>query len=174
MAIDPNDYYGTLTEAVTYFEDRLHETDFLSKSSEMQEKALLAATRDIDALVFSGYKTPVYTLLQSNPDATDDEIAAADATQALQFPRDGDVAVPEQIKIATWEIAHERLRGRDPSIEKENLVLTSDGAGSTRFSMDRTGPAPAWLRNGVVSFVAWRYLMPYLDDNNTFEVRRSS
>jgi len=174
MAIDPASYYGTLAESIAYFTDRLHETDFLSKSSDMQERALLAATRNIDALSFSGYKTHVYDLLLANPDATDEEIAAADATQALQFPRDGDVEVPEAIKIATWEVAHELLRGRDPQMETENLVLTSDGAGSTRTSMDRSGPAPAWLRNGIVSFVGWRYLMPYLDDNNTFDVRRTT
>jgi hypothetical protein len=172
MPIDEDTYYSTVAAADAYFANRLHEYDWSASSSENREKALLAATQDIDALVFAGLKTPAYDLLVADPDATDAELQAAADTQLLEFPRDGESDVPEAILIATYEIAHERLRGRDPAMELENLVLTSDGIGSTRLTSDRSQMPPPHLSNGIVSWIAWRYLKPYLEVANYFAVKR--
>lgn len=176
MAIDPASYYGDLADAVTYFEDALHETDFLGASDADKEKALLAATRAIDALKFRGHKAPVYDAYQAadalGRDPTAAEIAAADALQDLQFPRDDQDEVPTAIQYATWEEAHSLLSGRDPALERENLPLSSYGAGSTRVSVDTSRPSPEHLAHGITSYRAWRYLMPYLDNNNSFDVSR--
>lgn len=176
MAISPNDYYGELSDAVTYFEDALHETDFLGASDADKEKALLAATRAIDALKFRGHKSTVYDAYQAadalGRDPTAEEIATADALQALQFPRDDQADVPAAIQYAAWEEAHSLLAGRDPALERENLPLSSYGSGSTRVSVDTSRPSPEHIAHGITSFRAWRYLLPYLDNNNNFDVSR--
>jgi hypothetical protein len=170
--IDPADYYGTLSDANDYFEDRLHETDWGNHSDTRKEQALLAATRDVDALVYAGYKTTVFDLLESNPDATEEEIAAADAAQALKFPRDGSDTTPAEIEVATYEIAHERLRGRDPAIEIENLRITTQGSGPSSLTFATSQLPPVHIENGIVSWVAWRYLQPFLAKISSFSVFR--
>ena len=175
MAIDPDTFYGTVALGDTYFGESLHETDWSTATSDRKERALLAATKSVDALVYAGYKTPVYDLLVADPDATDEEIEAAAATQLLEFPRDGSDTVPDDILFAVYEIARELLRGRDPQQEFENLWIGSEGAGSTRASYDRAGMLPIrHLSNGIVSFYAWRFLQPYLENQNSFDVRRVS
>lgn len=170
MAIDPNSYYGTVADADTYFANRLHETDWAIATPENKEKALLAATGDIERLSFVGVKSTVFDLLEENPTPTDAELKAAYDAQLLEWPRDDGDTVPLNVEYACYEIAHERLKGRDPMVEIENLGLTSDGVGSTRVSRDVQGPT--YLANGIVSFLAWRFLLPLLDDNNRFDFQR--
>jgi len=126
----------------------------------------------VDRLNYEGHKTSVFDLLAANPDATQDEIDAADATQPLKFPRNGK-PIPSEFLYAVYEIAHERLRGRDPDVEQENLRITSGGVGSTRSSLHTGGGSNAHLANGIVSFTAWRYLLPYLASNNSFDIERA-
>lgn len=169
--------YGSVAEGDTYFSTRLNAMDWAGQPTEKKDAALLAASRSIEALgragKFAGYKTPVYNLLQTNPNATAAEIAAADATQELSFPRNGDVAVPETVLVAVYEEAHERLRGRDPALEVENFVITSDGAGSTRMSYDRTGRPPRHLAHGLCSFIAWQNLFEHLGEMEAFRIERT-
>lgn len=172
MAIDSDTYYGTVELATTYFENRLHQTDWATATAEDKERALLAATRDVDRLRYAGYKTTVFDLLEADPDATQEEIDAADAEQALKFPRDGN-DIPDEFLYAVYEIAHERLRGRDPDVEQENLRIASGGVGSTRSSLNTAGAASQHLANGIVSFTAWRYLLPLLASNNYFDIERA-
>lgn len=171
MPIDPSTYYGSVALATAYFDNRLHQTDWSVATAEDKERALLAATRDVDRLSYAGYKTTVFDLLEANPDATQDEIDAADEAQPLKFPRDGK-DIPETFLMAVYEIAHERLRGRDPDVEQENLRISSGGVGSTRSSLNTAGGANAHLANGIVSFTAWRYLLPLLASNNSFDIER--
>ena len=172
MAIDPDTYYSTVEDATDYFDNRLHQTDWSTATAEDKERALLAATRDVDRLSYAGYKTAVFELLEADPDATQEEIDAADATQPLKFPRDGN-DIPETFLFAVYEIAHERLRGRDPDVEQENLRISSGGVGSTRSSLNTNGAANTHLSNGIVSFTAWRYLLPLLASNNSFNIERA-
>jgi hypothetical protein len=165
--------YGNVANADEYFSHKMQQLDDWSfQPSEAKQKALYEATQSIDRLLFSGYKTPVFNLLASNPKATLDEIKAADETQALQFPRDGSEDIPEEILIAVYEEAASLLSGRNPQQELEALALNSDGAGSTRFSMDRTHKPIRHLVNGITSYFAWVRIMPFLADVSTFDVRR--
>ena len=70
-------YYGDITEANDYFNNRLHEEAWSSTPAADRPKALWAATLIIDALNFKVAKNAVYTLLQSNPSAADADIRAA-------------------------------------------------------------------------------------------------
>lgn len=172
MTISATDIYGSVAEGDAYFADRLHSEDWTTATSDNKLRALLAATRDIDLLLYSGVKNPVYDLITENPRATVAEIAAADATQLHEFPRNGDATVPKDIEYATYEIAIERLSGRNPDCELGNLELTSDGSGSTRLTYDRLSMPMQHKTSGIISFTAWRMLQPYLDMNNTFVVTR--
>jgi hypothetical protein len=78
-----------------------------------------------------------HDLLFSKPPAVDadpdtEDIRAAEAEQALEFPRGEDTEVSEAIRIACYEIAHSLLDGKDPEIELENLGMVSQGYESVR------------------------------------------
>jgi len=147
VAIDDSRFYGTVAEADTYFAERLHNSAWTAATTDDKEKALLQATRSIDCLKFEGEKT--------------------DDAQLLQFPRDPDVTVPDDVAYAAFEEAYEILSGRRADVEFCNLQSTSGGSGNTRFTSDHSCP-PENVANLILSASAWRYLRKYLDDNNTF------
>lgn len=177
------DYYGKqpgdtpaerLAEATSYFAQRLHETAWSEASDSDREKALIAARGIIDALNYKGHKAAVYTLLQSNPAATQEQIRAADATQPLEFPRGADTAVPDVIRIAGYEIGYALLDGKDPELELENLAVDAMGYGSVKTSYSRTGLPIEHIINMVPSSVAWRLLKPFLRDSDALKLSRLS
>lgn len=167
-------YYGTLVEANQYFDNRLHERAWYGAKPADRPKALIAATRIIDALNFKGYKHTVYELLQSNPYATDDEIRTQEAAQALEFPRGADTEVPEAIRIACYELAHSLLDGRDPELELENLGISSQGYESVRTTYARNQVPIEHIVNGVPNAMAWRLIRPFLRDEDAIRLSRVS
>lgn len=156
--------YVTRPEAQAYFDDRLHEIAWTRSSIPDRNKSLLAATRIIDRLNFKGYKKPVYDLLVASPCATREEIASANESQELEFPRDTDTTTPPEIKIACYEIAYALLDGIDPDLELENLGVISQGYASVRTTYSRSHNPVEHLNAGVPSATAWRYLKPFLRD----------
>lgn len=173
MAIN-NEIYGTMSEATDYFALRLHSPAWLRSNVANRPKALWAATMVIDALNFKGHKSPVYTLLEDDADATSDEIREAEATQALEFPRGADTVVPEQIRWASYEIAYALLDGKDPELELENLGITSQGYASVRTTYSRNQVPIEHIINGVPSPQAWRWLSPFLRDDDAIKLSRVS
>lgn len=144
--------YGTLLSALEYFSKRLHSRPWDQATVEDKNKALIAATRIIDALNFKGQKT--------------------DLDQHHEFPRDGDTVVPAAIEQATYEIAISLLDGRDPDMELESLGISSQGIESVRTTYNRTKPPIEHLINGVPSSQAWRLLRPFLRDENSITLIR--
>lgn len=167
-------YYGTVAEAIDYFANRLHTTAWDNADVTDRPKALLAATRIIDTLNFKGDKSAVWVLLQSNADATAADKRAADATQALQFPRDDDTDVPEDIRIACYEIAYALLDNKDPEIELENLRVNTESYGGTKTIYGHDSTYVEHLINMIPSALAWRTLRPYLRDENAVSLIRVS
>lgn len=167
-------YYGTLVEANDYFDNRLHEHAWYGARTTDRPKALIAATRIIDALNFKGYKNPVYELLDADPEATDEEIRAAEASQVLEFPRGPDTEAPEDIRIACYEIAHALLDDKDPDLELENLQVVSQGYESVRTTFSRSQIPIEHLINMVPSASAWRKLRPFLRDEDAIKIARIS
>ncbi len=166
MAISTS-YYGSVTEANTYFGSRLHELAWSQNDASNREKALLAATRVIDSLRFAGDKL--------------------DEDQELEFPRDlangsevetvddEEVTVaPEAVRVACYELAYSLLDGRDPEAELDVLAITSQGYLSARTTYSRDQVPAEHLINGVPCLPAWRLLKPYLKDCKTVTVRRVS
>lgn len=167
-------YYGTLAEANDYFANRLHADAWLNADVTDRPKALIAATRIIDTLNFQGDKAAVWQLDQANPAATDDDERAADASQALQFPRDSDTDVPDDIKIACFEIAFSLLDDKDPEIELENLRVLTESYGGTKTIYGPDLTYVEHLINMIPSAMAWRILRPYLRDENQIRLARIS
>jgi len=171
------EYYGTIEEANEYFENRLHEEAWSDASSAEQRKALIKSTQIIDGLNFKGDKAAVHAVMYNDDgelidDVTNEEIRDAEWSQDLEFPRGTDEEVPDQIKIASWEIAHALLDGVDPDLELENLGVVSQGIASVRTTYNRNHTQIEHLMNGIPSAAAWRYLRPFLRDGDTIKLSR--
>ena len=146
--------YSTIAEAETYFETRLHATGWDEYNLTQQTAALVTATRLIDRLNFRGSKY--------------------DADQENEFPRGIDTTVPEDIKIACQEIAFEMLVNElDPDIELENLAIVSEGFANIRDTRNKDF-AHEHLNAGIPSARAWKFLRPYLRDDKSFKISRTS
>ena len=167
-------FYGSVSEATDYFSYRLHSPAWLRSSVADRPKALWAATMILDALNYKGHKHPVYTLLTANEDATDEEIRTAEASQALEFPRGADTTVPLDVRKASYEIAYALLNGKDPEMELENLGITSQGYASVRTTYARNQVPIEHIINGVPSPQAWRWLKPFLRDDDAIKLSRVS
>ena len=120
MAIDTT-YYGDVDEANAYFAARLHSQPWEEADPGEKPKAILAARRLIDNLNFKGDKHTVWLFRQETPPPWRDPYTdlpnrqsmqryleaerAANASQELEFPRGSDTVVPENIRIAEYELA---------------------------------------------------------------------
>jgi hypothetical protein len=166
--------YGTLFEATEYFTNRLHETAWTNANGADRGKALIAARAVIDALNYKGDKASVYALLAANPTATAEQIRATEASQALEFPRGADTAVPEAVRVAQYEIAYALLDGKDPEIELENLAVTAMSYGAAKTNYERSQLPIEHIVNLVPSSVAWRLLKPFLRDSDALRLSRMS
>jgi len=94
--------YRSIADADAYFSDQLYATDWTGATDEDKAKALLAGSRAVDSLKYSGVKrslweamiadggdsTQTSKYILANTELTDLEIAAAEADQLKQFPRD--------------------------------------------------------------------------------------
>ena len=172
-------YYGTLTEANTYFDERLHATAWTDASAADKPKALNQARISIDNLNFQGVKTAVYDVLYDstgnlvNPKPAETTIIAADVTQPLEFPRGSDDGVPEQIKQAQWEIAIMILDGADPDSEFETLRVKRQGYSSVRTTYADDDASVEHIVYGIVSPTGWRLLKPFLLFQNSIRHSRA-
>lgn len=145
--------YATEAEAMTYFEGRLNTDPWDNASSSDRNKALIMATRLMDRLNYAGAKT--------------------DSAQTLQFPRGGDVDIPDDIIVANCECALALLDGVDPELEFENLSMVSQGMNSARSTYDRS-QIPEHLLAKIPSAIAWGYIKPYLRDSGQLDLFRVS
>lgn len=135
-------FYGSLGEANNYFAVLLQGKKWKSFSSDNKLLALKSATLLIDNLNFAGDKT--------------------DEGQTLEFPRDGDVVVPDKIKKACFEIAMALLRKIDLERERDNLFTTARGYGQFLKENRHPESVQPWIVAGIPSSVGWDYLIPFL------------
>jgi hypothetical protein len=135
---------------------------------------LLAATQIINTLNFKGYKSTVYTLLVATPSATIEQVRAAEVAQELEFPRDADTEVPDEIVRACYEIAYSLLDGKDPELELEALGVASQRYASVSTTYARDQVPVEHTINGVPSSVAWRLIRPFLRDDDGVKLSRVS
>ena len=145
--------YLTIIEAQTYFNTRLHTQPWDYAIDDEKTKALAMASKIIDRLNYEGEKT--------------------DEAQVNQFPRDADIAVPQDIMDATTEIALSLLDGVDPELEFENLAMITQQYGTIKSTYDRS-INQEYKMAGVPSMTAWRMLKPYLRDSQGIDLNRVS
>jgi hypothetical protein len=179
-------YYGTVIGATDYFAMRFNEYAWTQSLAIDRPKALLAATRIIDTLNFKGNKHTVHELLSnagcccdvgSALDAncvTKEEVQAANLAQELEFPRGSDTDVPSVIEQACYEFSHSLLDGKDPELELENLAVATNRYASVRTTYNRAQVPIEHLVNLVPNALAWRWLKPFIRDEDAVKITRIS
>jgi hypothetical protein len=154
MSTIPTVPYADSIYAAEYFAERMGTTAWDSASVADRNKALKHATRLIDSCEFVLEKT--------------------DETQDHEFPRDGDLYVPEEVLQACCEVALELLKGRLPeemSISKAGV--TSESIGDTSRSYDANGAlAPLGMAAGLPSIRAAQLLRKWLVDETEIDLLR--
>lgn len=151
--------YDTYINADIYFATRLHVLAWNEASSSDKTIALTEATQRIDRLRFSG------NLVEDDQD--------------LEFPRyygdeaEGNEEIPDNIKIACYELAFTLLDGIDPDLEFENLGVVGQGYSSVRISKLSTAILDH-IAAGIPNMTAWRHLLPYLAQSKAIRLHRVS
>lgn len=143
--------YIEVIDAEAYFSTRMGSEAWDGADDDNKYKALLHATRLINALSFIGDKT--------------------EDTQGNEFPRGEDADVPEAIQFACCEIALKLLDGYDPDMEAKEVSVKQNRFASVITDRE-TAYAPAWMLAGIPSNTAWNYLMPFLLDPNSILLTR--
>jgi len=139
--------YDTVENADAYFATKLHMQSWTSATTADKTKALTEASNRIDRLRFRGSKV--------------------DDDQTLEFPRyygdevEGDEEVPDDIKIACYEIAFSLLDGVDPEKELHNANV-SRRTFSQVTTTYKDNMVFEHFVSGIPSALAWSYLKPYL------------
>jgi hypothetical protein len=179
-------YYGTITEANSYFDNRLHSEVWSQSTVADRTKALTDATRLIDALNYKGVKNAVWSIMYEYNSLTGsfqkkvtdiptrNEVIAADATQALEFPRGQDTEVPEEIEWATYETALALLDGFDPEDAIDRLNVIRQAYSAVRTTYDNSSDAMEYLVYGIPTARVWRWLKPYLTDDRIIRFSRAN
>ena len=180
------DHYGTVAQATDYFANRLHEFAWTKAKPVDRPKALMFSTRIIDTLNFKGNKASVQSLLTAsdcdcdirdalnNGCVTQEQVQTASLAQNLEFPRGSDTVVPDTIICACYEISHSLLDNKDPELELENLGILSHGYASVRTTYSRSHVPIEHLINYVPNALAWRWLKPFLRDEDAIILTRIS
>lgn len=145
--------YVTLAAANTYFETVPDSTTWANKTDDQKNRALISATRWLDALTFYGTRCTT--------------------TQALKWPRneytvDGiDLTctlIPDQIKTATYELARALANDTEAIIGTTGTTGIYDEVtlGELRVKYNKTSQAGG-LINNVFDVYPWlqTYLGPY-------------
>ena len=143
--------YPTVTVADSYFGDHWNASIWFKKDTDDKNKALIHATRLVDALNYKGVKN--------------------DSAQTLEFPRGSDTTVPDDIIHATCEVALALVDGRNLETEHFNMSRTSANVAGVHVRHDPEILNVAFLHN-IPSMVAWSLLMPYLRDRRVFRFDR--
>lgn len=145
--------YLNIGEAESYFSMRLHNKDWVEADPEDKIKALVLSTRDIENLAFSGWKT--------------------DPNQLLEFPRNGLLTIPKQIKQAQAEISITYLSGYDSKLEYDSIAASHSAFFSVRETID-TNIAREAVMAGINNQRAWVLLKPFLRDPRLLKIVRMS
>lgn len=142
--------YADTTDAATYVNAyKVDKGSWFSLTPDEQSAALAEATSLIDTLAFKGTKT--------------------DPNQANQFPRDGGVSVPTDIKNACIEIAFELGNGQSTQDLGMDIGITATQFDRTRAQHARRHPA---FVHGIPSVVAWNILRPYFRNTRNIKLVR--
>lgn len=150
MSISP---YMSVMEAQDYLGSMFGDIydNWVILTDEVQEKALITATRRIDSLPLVGFA------------------ASKDAT--THFPSVGETEVPRQIKEACAELAAALASGRDPQLDYEEQAITGHRLGKVGVNRDSNLQLPHIIA-GIPSLAAWRLLTPFIRPYQDLTLKR--
>lgn len=143
--------YITVEDAQIFFDGRLDTYAWDNASNPDKLKALKMATSRIDRLDYLGVKL--------------------DPDQELEFPRDHQTEVPQDIEIACCLIALALLDGVDMTIEDQNLSVVTQAFSNARTTYE-TSVRRDYIRHGIPTPEAWQCLLPYLSDGREIKIHR--
>lgn len=178
-------YYGSVSDANSYFSNRLHSDGWEDSLATDRPKALTEAARIIDSLNYRGVKHAVWSIMYEYNATTEkyekkltdpptrNEIIAADATQELEFPRGQDESVPQDIVWACYEIALALLEGFDPEDAMDRLNVVKQHYAAVGTTYDNSNNAMEYLVYGIPTARVWRWLKPYLTDERIIRLSRA-
>lgn len=146
------DTYVTASEVDAYASERLNSRAWDTASASNRTKAILQATRTINRLNFSGERTG--------------------EDQELEFPRNGDEDIPQDIKNACCEVVIALLGGADTERRAEQQKVTSRRYASVGTSYDPR-IVSEHAAAGIPSYEAWMFLRPYLADPSGVSISRT-
>lgn len=143
-------YYSTVEAGDAYFQEQLDCSDWFAATPAKKLTALKQATQIVDSLPLIGEKLV--------------------ADQTLEFPRDYQSAIPDQVLWAVYEISKRLLAGVDvETLVSRNLVKEKFGPVEREFRQYQEENAYLYL--GIPSQKAYRLLLPYLRQPSTERVR---
>jgi hypothetical protein len=179
-------YYGTLVGANSYFDQRLHSDSWNDSATTDRPKALQEATRIIDNLNYKGVKHALWSIMYEYDSTNEcykkligtdapsrDEMIAADATQALEFPRGQDTLTPSEIEWACYEIALALIEGFDPEDAAERINVIRQGYSAVSTTYDNSSAMAEYLVYGIPTARVWQWLKPYLTDGRIIRLSRA-
>ncbi len=156
--------YIDITGAQAYFDDvRLGADAWENSTSSDKLKALKMATVAIDRLSFKGIKV---TTTQTNEFPRLPGRQLTSIVIIVPTP-----TIPDDIKIATCEIALTLLDGVDPELEEESLGAITEAYSTVRVTSD-INVRKDHFKAGIPSSVAWKHLLPYLNDPYDIHIRK--
>lgn len=144
--------YNTVETANTYFNTyRLDAPYWGQLDATKQLVALNEAHLRIELLCYRGSKT--------------------DVAQTTEFPREGDLVVPDVILYAECEIAYALAEGRDIDADFENLLVSTHKYGPVSdTNISELNPANL---SGIPSHRAWMFLKSWLSDPGSITLYRA-
>lgn len=154
--------YETVTNANTYFSNRLHVMSWTDANNTDKTKALAEATIRLERLNFKGSKVI--------------------STQELEWPRylteddetNGIITtIPDDVKKSCCELAFTLLDEIDPEKEFNNLSVISRVFSTVKTTYDR-GMIPEHIAAGIPSKLAWSYVKPWLAKTGSIKLSRVS
>jgi len=178
-------YYGSLSGANSYFENRLHSDAWGDSTPSDRPKALTEATQIIDSLQYRGVKHSVWLIMYEYSEYYEHEIKktvdtpnreqiiTADQSQELEFPRGKDTTVPQEIEWACYEIAYALIEGFDAEDAMTNLSVKRQAYAAVRTTYTEDSAAQEYLVYGIPTARVWRWLQPYLALDRLIRTRRA-
>jgi hypothetical protein len=156
--------YIGITDAQAYFDDaRLNAESWDNSTSDLQLKALKSATTMINRLNFKGSKA-----VSSQPNEFPRQYNRQNLSETpVTIP----TTTPVDIQIACCELALSLLDGVDPDLEEDSLGAITEAYATARMTSDPS-VRKDHIRAGIPSVLAWKHLLPYLNDPMDLHLRR--
>ena len=170
-----NEHYGTLQGSVEYFDMQLHSEAWNDASPIDRRRALIQATRLIDALNYKGVKHTVHQVLYVNgvkQNLTDEQLIVADRQQPLEFPRGADTEVPQEIEWSCYEAAIELIEGFDPDEAMDQLNVIRQSYDAVRTTYAENSSSAEFIVYGIPTARIWRWLKPRLTNDRMLRLER--